>query len=190
MDYFNVRFVSLALLASTSIGWFLITKWLAIAKEAVAGEIANQAGMKQELNGGVAQAIEPTNRESVPMDRSPDNPNGWDSDAIKLKVETLEVQLRVLARFRGIAWFAIVLVFAAALLSVADVVIAVPLAIIALLAVIAQVLAVVFSILSSPKLGHPVAKVLRRIFGVAFALGMVYPILLLVIARLMIWSGD
>jgi len=145
----------MSLLAITSAGWFLISKWLASAKRA-----AIEAYGKAEAPGGkrtIAGAAQ------------------------------IERELALITRFQTITGFATVLPLAAALLSFANVIIAIPLALIAVLAILAQVICIACSYIASKLIQtKPAVVILRRAFGMAFFLGMAYPILLLIIARQMI----
>jgi len=196
-----IRFASLFLLVVTAAGWFFVTKWIVGAILGIADEVrlSKADAAARELEDSLQETSDDADKPVIfgEADEDTDNDRAYKEKPRDDEIgggipdapsdDTLRRRIYTLARFYSLAWFGIFITFAAALLAVLNVLIAIPLVLIGILAVMAQISCGAFSIFSSwyPS-GHPVNRLLRRAFIVALVLGIAYPVLVLVIARVVI----
>lgn len=174
------RFIPLVFLVLTAAGWYAASRWLIAAAEQIGIEGARAREAAAKANKTVLDAEASGDRDALKSAQ-------LESRDAEIADKMSQLQLSLLFRYFSIFWFAIFVTLSSAVLSVMNVVIAIPLGLIAILAVTSQFSAAMFSIYSSwYKTGHPVQSLLRRTFGILILLGVAYPILLIVISRIML----
>lgn len=174
------RFIPLAFLVFTAAGWYAATRWLIAAAELIGaeGERARKAAEMAQKKAADAEER---------MDKAAHVEAQRESRDAEIADKMTALQSALLFRYFSVFWFSIFLTLFSAFLCVSGTVIAIPLGLMAILAVASQFSAAMFSVYSGwYKNGHPVQALLRRTFAVLIILGVAYPILLIVISRIMI----
>lgn len=173
MDTVIFRFIPLALLTLTAVGWYAMDRWV-------------HAIIFYSLSENFDRFGKLIARKKTALTTEED-------DALKKGFAKLSDDANrsvSISRWALFTRLGIVLSLAAALLSVVDVPAVVPLGMIAILTLASQIAAAMFSSYAAPKPKEDrIGRLLRQIMITMLTLGFAYPVLLLIIARMMLTAA-
>jgi hypothetical protein len=173
VDSVILKFIPLALLTLTAIGWYAMDRWV-------------HAIIFRTLGENFKRFDELVSRKKAVVNKEEDDE--VKRDFAKLSIDAnRSVSISKWALFTRLG---VLFSLASAILSVVHVSAIIPLALIAILTFASQIAAAMFSRYAALKPAKdPVGKLLRRISVTMLTLGFSYPVLLLVIARMMLASA-